>query len=91
LLHNMIAEPTPFCSERMTMDDLIERRTFLEHSLQMYYRSADQMDRSGLCPIDPCKFRKLKAYNEKRLAETNRFIFAYLNVEPIQHDLNETS
>lgn len=56
----------------MTMEELLKRESFLKRSLETYYINIDRMD--NVCTIDPSKFKKLKAYNEKRLKETKDFI-----------------
>ena len=56
----------------MTMEELLKRESFLKRSLETYYINIDHMD--NVCTIDPSKFKKLKAYNEKRLKETKDFI-----------------
>ena len=65
-------EPTPYCSHEMTMEELLHRRSFLKKSIQTYYSNIENMNH--VCPVDPLKFKKLKAYEEKRLQETEEFI-----------------
>ena len=70
-------EPSPFCTNEMTLETLMTRRKFLERSLRTYHANAEEMDKLQACPIDPTKFRKLKAYHERRLHQTNQFIEEY--------------
>lgn len=65
-------EPTPYCSDEMTMEELLHRRSFLQKSIQRYYSNIQYMNE--ICPVDPFKFKKLKAYEEKRLQETEEVI-----------------
>ena len=68
--HNI--EPSPYCSIGMSMDELMRRRSFLKRSLETYYTNIEHLNNE--CTVDPSKFKKLKAYNEKRLKETDECI-----------------
>ena len=66
-------EQPPFCLPNISFEQLQVRIQFLNRQLNTYGQYADSMDAANTS-CDPCKFRKLKQYNEMRLRETYRLL-----------------
>ena len=68
----MYVEPPPYCNDEMGLEELISRRDFFKESIRLYYTNVQH--RESICPVDPQKFIKLKAYQTKRFIDTEYHI-----------------
>lgn len=66
-------EPSPWCTEEMSLKELIDRREFLICTYNKYYKHAEYLD-NQVQSVDPFKFRGLKDYYLKRIEDTNNHI-----------------